>query len=448
MFGADGAVSRVGRTNTHTEFACFHTGLATSEHSNAAEYLRSCGVWVGHITEHGKSFDGLPSFENLKRNSLLLALLPSLPYSGIQHTTNAVCGGCLSETSVHIPVTSVKFVNNQKLTIMLFDSYNPNGLFSILLPTSYDWIPNEIEAYRFRRIDTLRLDNFALLAPRKDAIEDGRLPTRHVVLTLMKPAVPTLIVRLRTPATRTHEQRTPTSPSETNQLANTESILREDPMDGNTEERPQLNTSAVDQAHDELYNDPPARTGRQREESILTDASRKRRRVAPNASEDSQTRPGDLNIPIKRLLSDNGAEQSNDSSAPAATHSIQSTPNEQSLEDAGNIPITWRINRGEHGYCVGLSINQCKSFDGLLTRLLGKTKYVGSLANFIRDTVSWRLDFQLLDGVPMTLLYDAGDGSRFGPLKSMIAGAPSSWIRDNLVIQLTPSHLEPAVLRT
>jgi hypothetical protein len=105
------------------KYECFDAWTNTDGHYYSAPALCARGVWVGYLASdrQKKSFRGLPSYSTLKANFADMSLPWPPSYEGkASKNRDAVCAGCLGETSALIRLREVPFVKNRVRTGMPF----------------------------------------------------------------------------------------------------------------------------------------------------------------------------------------------------------------------------------------------------------------------------------------------------------------------------------------
>lgn len=97
-------------------FDCFNVHDDPEGHFSAKE-LQACGIWIGYLLsdEHSLSYQGMPSFNQLKRNwSHQVLPHPKVDLIGTSiEGLKAVCRGCIGGEAVLTTLSTIAFVKGK-----------------------------------------------------------------------------------------------------------------------------------------------------------------------------------------------------------------------------------------------------------------------------------------------------------------------------------------------
>ncbi|KAL5425921.1 hypothetical protein PMIN07_003095 [Paraphaeosphaeria minitans] len=139
--------------NSPDNLECFRA-KGPRGHSRSAKILAKAGIWIGYAAsnKHNLSFQGLPSFKELKDNcENMTQPIPPMVDGGVSNDTRvAICRAC-GETSPEIHLLEIQVMKRPatKVTIMpLHHNGQSCELFCILVPQRHDRTLQGLQVFR------------------------------------------------------------------------------------------------------------------------------------------------------------------------------------------------------------------------------------------------------------------------------------------------------------
>ncbi|KAF1830496.1 hypothetical protein BDW02DRAFT_633596 [Decorospora gaudefroyi] len=398
-------------SNSSTDrYDCFGLQLDPKGHFYAANKLYARGIWIGYLDPHRwtESFRGLPSWSELKHNHA--SFTPPFPPSEFgtpRKSRDAICRGCASKDSGIITFNEIHFNQRSKLVIMPMDGDDEKGVFCIMLPQKPDRSLRPLQAYRPYELtdkgigDTFAND-FMLLTLRNP---DQEADTLEYVLKVLPQQ------ELRGVERRLEKQPCADAGcgSARPNASKTKAPSTQLPEYRVTSELPNQDGLQI--------GEPVARKRRKASGVTITPTRRSMGRGQINGKDDGWT--------LQTL-------QNRDAPCrPKSSPQLENTPRSVEVisldltdEQTKSIQFIWTIKDDDTEHEFPYTLDECKSFRGLLTLLEEDTQAFPPVTNILARTKAWSLTYQGADGTNKAIVARKGSEVAFERLQTLLAQSP------------------------
>ncbi|KAH7346115.1 hypothetical protein BKA66DRAFT_447790 [Pyrenochaeta sp. MPI-SDFR-AT-0127] len=427
---ADASAESTCIASVPTLFDCFNTHRQPRGHFYSANKLYSTGVWIGYLApeRHSESFRELPSFNDLKTKlEIRVALFP--PTVGDTHgqTRDAVCRGCVGPNSTVIALREIQFAQDSKLVIMPLDGDDEAGMFCIMIPQVSDPRLPGLRIYRpYEHLNAGRGDRFCnnimLLSLQDTSRATGTLDAVRAVLS------PVELFKIE----RRARKRPRLDSGICSALTAPFYIAKEAPLlpstEGNTRDVNRNRDNSQESVRSkqrwrsgsrqslpgfELSNQKPSEFDKERI------PPKQRPNIPGSTSRDQECHPVSSNVAEEAHLIRNSE---------GLVHA--SIPLDLTDEQASRVYIIWSVNVDGLDYEFVHTIDECKSFSGLLGLLHEDAEAISPIATILAATKTWRLTYQLADGTKKAVVTRKGSETAFDRLQVTLAQS-SIWMDDS-----------------
>ncbi|KAI4930787.1 uncharacterized protein J4E92_004619 [Alternaria infectoria] len=424
-------------------YDCFNSQPHLKGHFYSANQLFARGVWIGYLApdRQSQSFRGLPSFHDLKANyKKFTPPHPPIVSGSPRENRNAVCRGCAREDSAVIAFSEVQFGPKVKVVIMPLDGDDDAGVFAIMLPQTSDRSLQGLQAYRPYEISGGGLgdkfaNNFMMLTLRNPDSDAGTLET---VLSVLSPQERADIAsKLRgLPEPRHRLSSTPklskstdedaahsapnAAPPASNAMAKISDVIDVVPKDSSTcpsqlqpEQQPTPQQEPTPQPVAEPQPEPEPRTQPQPQPQpqIHTQTQRTSETPVDDVKQHAPT-PADTFKPPPQAIK--------------RTNSTSIISLDLTDEQAERVYFIWSVDDEGMEMDFIHTLRECKSFGGLLSLLEEESEDLPSAASILEKTKTWKLTYDLGDGISKAIVARKGTETAFDRLQTTLAQA-SIW---------------------
>lgn len=296
---------------------------------------------------------------------------------------------------------------------MPLDGDDEAGMFCIMLPQPNDRSLHGLQSYRpYEYLNggkgTTFKNNFMLLTLRNSSRDIGTLDTVRAVLSTDE----LTRIKRHTPKRPRVDSRhiISSAPIAPLQLA----ITRLSPLVPTTA-RP-----SVDMRNEDITN-----SGRKQSAQSLSAHSSPHQEGSDNGDDHlSRNTRANTHFPISRtqeLTAPSADANKPPQKSPVTTHTSKVIPLDLTDEQARRVFIVWTVNGDGIDYEFIHTIDECKSFDGLLRLLHEDTEAIPSVAMELVETKMWRLAYQLPDGTRKAIVTRKGTEIPFDRLQATLA---------------------------
>ncbi|KAF2871964.1 hypothetical protein BDV95DRAFT_594251 [Massariosphaeria phaeospora] len=361
-----------------SSYECFRWN--GKSHYRSCEELLAAGIWIGYLSwdKHGRSYNKLPSFNQLRANHKNFSPPYPPPTMGSpRDDRQAVCRGCHGPDSQLITLSELSYTNKTKLVIMPLRDEEDDDLFCILLPQPNDRSLPGLRSFRPYETDSVGQDPssttpFEWLALRNASQLAGTLETVKAALktTSVSP------VRDRGEKPRN----TIIAAPETIPSASIEKQKRSDREDVSAPKRKKAREQSPTPASSDLSESSAG-------------ASAPRHEVQP---------------------------------APPKLSGSHSSSSDLPEDRANRVRFLWTVTVEDFEYEYIRTLGQCPSLPTLLGRLHEDAEGCKEALDILSMAVRWRMAYQLPNGAKRAAVVSADNPVGFERLKELL-GESDGW---------------------
>ncbi|KAI4698216.1 uncharacterized protein J4E84_001352 [Alternaria hordeiaustralica] len=451
-------------------YGCFNSQPHLKGHFYSANQLFARGVWIGYLApdRQSQSFRGLPSFHDLKANyKKFTPPHPPIVSGSPRENRNAVCRGCAREDSAVIAFSEVHFGPKVKVVIMPLDGDDDAGVFAIMLPQTSDRSLQGLQAYRPYEISGGGLgdkfaNNFMMLTLRNPDSDAGTLETVLSVLSPQERAdIASKLRGLPEPRHRlsstpklsksTDEDAAHSAPNAAPPASNAMAKVDDDESDAHTKQpaarkRRKLseNRTQISDVIDVVPKDSstcpsqlqPAQQPTPQQEPTPQPVAEPQPEPEPRTQPQPQPQP-QIHTQTQRTSETPVDDVKQHAPTPADTFKpppqVIKRTNSTSIisldltdEQAERVYFIWSVDDEGMEMDFIHTLRECKSFGGLLSLLEEESEDLPSAASILEKTKTWKLTYDLGDGISKAIVARKGTETAFDRLQTTLAQA-SIW---------------------